>query len=169
MDASSSTIGPNTVQARNDHEDFTTSNNLPAAKLEKVNDPHYAPPATGERIDESHPLWEELAPSDSYVNGVYWADLPRAQRTTWIMRQSNGEAKRELKELGRMIKADPLSPVAAYFRRYVLNGFGLFTEGYTLFSIGNLTPLFAAVWPLCWAKPHVICDENWIAAVSTGL
>jgi hypothetical protein len=32
------------------------------------------------------------------------------------MKQMNDEAKRELKELGRMTKADPLSPVAGYFR-----------------------------------------------------
>jgi hypothetical protein len=52
------------------------------------------------------------------------------------------------------------------YRRYVLNGFGLFTEGYTLFSIGNLTPLFQAVWPACWST-HTVCSKDWIAAVST--
>ena len=27
----------------------------------------------------------------------------------------------------------------------------LFVEAYTIFSIGNLTSLFAAVWPTCWS------------------
>lgn len=49
-------------------------------------------------------------------------------------------------------------------RRYVLNGFGLFTEGYTLFSIGNLTPLFQAVWPQCF-KNHTVCSKNLLASV----
>ena len=100
----------------NSHEDYTTSNNLPAAKLDKIENPANYAQSTGERIDPTHPLWEELAPSDSYIDGVYWADLPRAQRTRWALKQSNEEAKRELKELGRMTKQDPLSPVAGYFR-----------------------------------------------------
>ena len=103
-------------QTGRSHEDFTTSNNLPAGKLDKVENPHNHAQASGERIDPTHPLWGELAPSDSYVDGVYWADLPRAQRTKWALSQSNTEARRELKELGRMIKVDPLSPVAGYFR-----------------------------------------------------
>ena len=42
---------------------------------------------------------------------------------------------------------------------------------YVLFSIGNLTPLFAAAFPKCWGKkssknPKIICDANWIAAVN---
>jgi hypothetical protein len=112
----SSTDGSLPPQTGRSHEDFTTSNNLPAGKLDKVENPHNHAQASGERIDPTHPLWEELAPSDSYVDGVYWADLPRAQRTKWALSQSNTEARRELKELGRMIKVDPLSPVAGYFR-----------------------------------------------------
>lgn len=95
-----------------DHEDMTTANNLPAHKLAQVPENKN----TGERIDPTHPLWEELAPSDSYIDGVYWADLPRAQRTRWINAQSNQEAKRELKVIGQMFKKDPLSPVTAYFK-----------------------------------------------------
>ena len=64
-----------------------------------------------------------------------------------------------------MFKRDPLSPLSAYCRRYVIGGFGLFTEGYTLFSIGNLTALYTAVWPQCWGT-HEVCDANWIAAVT---
>lgn len=35
-----------------------------------------------------------------------------------------------------MFKKDPLSPLTAYCQRYVVTGFGMFTEGYTIFSIG---------------------------------
>src|SRR5271170_2537225 len=41
---------------------------------------------------------------------------------------------------------------------------GMFVEGYTLFSVGNLTSLFEAVWPACW-KTNEICSANEIAAV----
>jgi hypothetical protein len=34
----------------------------------------------------------------------------------------------------------------------------------SLFSIGNLSSLYAAVWPQCW-KTHKVCDHNWISAV----
>lgn len=63
-----------------------------------------------------------------------------------------------------MFKADPLSPLTAYSKRYIFGGFGLFTEGYALFSIGNLSALYRAVWPACW-KTHEVCSANWIAAV----
>jgi MFS family permease len=63
-----------------------------------------------------------------------------------------------------MFWKDPLSPVWAYFRNYVVTGLGLFVEGYTLFSVGNLTPLYSAVWPECW-KTHDVCDEQWVHAV----
>lgn len=73
-----------------------------------------------------HPLWEDLAPADSYTqDGTYWADLSRGSRTAWINKQSNDEARRELKVLGSMFKADPLSPLAAYWKRYVITGFGV--------------------------------------------
>lgn len=117
------------------------------------------------RFDASHPLYQDLAPADSYVDGVYWADLPSSQRQKWVNAQSNGEARREFINLGQMIKMDPLSPISSYFRRYVVGGFGLFTEGYTLFSIGNLTSLFSAAWPACWSK-FTACSKNWVAAVT---
>jgi hypothetical protein len=40
----------------------------------------------------------------------------------------------------------------------------LTTSSYVLFSIGNLTPLFAAVWPKCWSK-YTVCNTTWVAAV----
>lgn len=36
---------------------------------------------------------------------------------------------------------------------------------YVLFSIGNLTPLFDAVWPTCW-KTFKTCDKKWVDAVT---
>lgn len=41
---------------------------------------------------------------------------------------------------------------------------GLFTEGSTLFSIGNLKPLFQAVWPACW-DTGVVCQTGWVNAI----
>ena len=33
-----------------------------------------------------------------------------------------------------------------------------------MFSIGNLSALYKAVWPQCWST-HEVCNANWIAAV----
>ena len=41
----------------------------------------------------------------------------------------------------------------------------MFCSRRSLFSIGNLTSLYAAVWPACWSK-YTECDANWVAAVS---
>jgi hypothetical protein len=124
--------------------------NLPGAP-----GPHADDHLTNGEVDEGlgkafgvdHPLFQDLAPEDSYdKNGTYWvshifhdqktelniqADLPWKTRQKWVNQQSNGETKRELKTIGKMFKADPLSPLSAYCKRYVIGGFGLFTEGYT--------------------------------------
>ena len=34
-----------------------------------------------------------------------------------------------------------------------------------LFSIGNLTPLFSAVWPSCWSK-YTTCNKQWVYSVT---
>jgi hypothetical protein len=47
---------------------------------------------------------------------------------------------------------------------YAVKGMGLFVEGWTLFSIGNLTPLFKAVWPECW-KNYTVCNERTVNAI----
>ena len=39
------------------------------------------------------------------------------------------------------------------------------TPSYVLFSIGNLMPLFNAVWPQCWSK-YKVCSKNWVFAVT---
>lgn len=107
-----------------------------------------------------------IYPDDSYLNGVYWADLPRAQRWKWINNQQNTETKRECALLWAMFKKDPLEPIRAYFRTYVVNGLGLFVEGYVLFSIGNLQPLFAVVWPTCWGSKRTVCNTTWVDSVT---
>ncbi|KAK9371471.1 uncharacterized protein V1513DRAFT_428524 [Lipomyces chichibuensis] len=84
-----------------------------------------------------------LHPDDSYdENGTYWADMKFGQKVSFITKVDNAEAKRELGNLWTMFKNDPLSPVSWYFRDCVIPGLGLGLEGYVLFSIGNVTPLF---------------------------
>lgn len=41
----------------------------------------------------------------------------------------------------------------------------LSADAASLFSIGNLTALFSAVWPACWSK-FTECNSNWVAAVT---
>ncbi|WVQ94676.1 hypothetical protein IAU59_001756 [Kwoniella sp. CBS 9459] len=117
-----------------------------------------------DNFGSQHPLYNDLAPEDSYKDGVYWADLKGSERRSWVHDQSHTETMREIRHVWGMFKADPLSPLSAYCKRYVMGGFGLFTEGYTLFSIGNLGALYKAVWPMCWST-HQVCDANWVAAV----
>lgn len=69
--------------------------------------------------DHDELLNDALLPLDSYAGEVYWADLPSKERSAWIHAQNNAEAKRELKVIGTMAKENPLSPVSAYFSRYV--------------------------------------------------
>jgi len=61
------------------------------------------------------------------------ADLPWKERQIWVNKQSNEETKREIKVIWEMFKKDPLSPLSAYCSRYVVTGFGMMTEGYTIF------------------------------------
>jgi len=110
-------------------------------------------------------LQDELFPQDMYSGTTYWADLPFGQRIKWVNAQSDAEALRELKLLGSEFKKDPLQPIRDYFGTYVITGMGMFVEGYTLFSVGNLTALFQSVWPACW-KTYTVCTLNWVSTVS---
>jgi MFS family permease len=109
-------------------------------------------------------LQDDLFPPDSYSGTTYWADLPFRERLKWVNEMSNDEARRGLKSLGASFKADPLQPIRDYFSKYVIVGMGLFVEGYTLFSVGNLASLFEDVFPTCW-KTYTECSANLIASV----
>lgn len=72
-----------------------------------------------------------ILPDDSYNSeGKYWADMPIMKRLGFINHVDSQEAKKELSTIGRMIKADPLSPIPYYFKNMVLPGAGLLLEGY---------------------------------------
>lgn len=79
---------------------------------------------------ESSVFRQLLLPDDSYTpEGVYWADLPLGKKISFVNKVNNEEARKELSSLGRMIKADPLSPISYYFRNMVIPGAGLLLEG----------------------------------------
>ncbi|KAK5084891.1 hypothetical protein LTR70_006420 [Exophiala xenobiotica] len=119
--------------------------------------------------DEARVFSQLLKPDDSYdENGVYWADLGWFKRAKFVAKTDGAEGKRELGNLWQMIKKDPLSPVSFYFRNMVLPGAGLGLEGYVLFSIGNLKPLFQKGFPSCWgtkAGQGEACSPTWLAAI----
>ncbi|KAF5876176.1 putative mfs phosphate transporter protein [Botrytis fragariae] len=109
---------------------------------------------------------EFLYPDDIFTaEHVYWADLKLTDKISFITRTEGADAKKEIKGILAMMKKDPLSPVSWYFSNAVLPGAGLGLEGYVLFSIGNLAPLFSAVWPQCW-KTFEVCSEQWTYAVT---
>lgn len=127
---------------------------------------HYpGPPPTPE---QERTIFAYLThPDDCYTpEGTYFADLPLRQRIAFVNKVQNEEALAELKAIGRMMKEDPLSPISWYFRNAVLPGAGLGLEGYVLFSIGNLEPLFRSTYPTCWGKDPTVCSANWVAAVT---
>lgn len=128
------------------------------------------PPHEGQTTEQERQIFNYLThPDDSYTpEGVYWADLPVGKRISFVTAVDNAEAKKELGATWAMFKKDPLSPVTWYFRNAVLPGAGLGLEGYVLFSIGNLSTLFAKTdgWKECWGSKPTQCTENWIAAVT---
>jgi len=125
-------------------------------------------PADGVTTAEERALFRYLThPDDSYTkDGTYWADLPLRQRVGFVNKVNNAESKAELQSIWAMFKQDPLSPVSWYFRNAVLPGAGLGLEGYVLFSIGNIEPLFESAFPTCWGKATTVCSQNWQAAVT---
>ncbi|KAK0765343.1 hypothetical protein N5P37_001269 [Trichoderma harzianum] len=117
--------------------------------------------------DERRVFSHVTRPDDSYTpDGTYWADLPFGERVKFVSAVDRQAASEELSTIWSMIKKDPLSPVSWYIRHAVIPGAGLGLEGYVLFSIGNLSPLFSQVWPECWGSKPTVCDPNWIAAVT---
>ena len=72
-----------------------------------------------------------LKPDDIYdSNGTYWADLPIGRRLAFVNKIDSAEARKELINIWRMMKVDPLSPFAFYVRNMVIPGAGLLLEGY---------------------------------------
>ncbi|KIW26445.1 uncharacterized protein PV07_09539 [Cladophialophora immunda] len=110
-------------------------------------------------------LKETLYPDDAFKGTTYWADLPAGERTKWVNDQHSSEARRELRDVWQMFKADPLDPINRYLHNYAVTGVGFFTEGYVLFSVGNVLPLLEVVWPQCWRK-HSVCDKTMVQAIS---
>ena len=84
-----------------------------------------------EMSDNEREIFNHLIlPEDSYdSSGTYWADMSIFQRSKFVSSADSVEAKRELRNIGRMIKRDPLSPVGYYFKNMVLPGAGLLLEG----------------------------------------
>ncbi|OJJ50101.1 hypothetical protein ASPZODRAFT_128708 [Penicilliopsis zonata CBS 506.65] len=134
------------------------NNGVAAAKLNGDN--------TAMNLPEKEAFDRLIRPTDSYTeNGTYWADLPIGERVKFVSAVNKAETNRELGNLWQMIKDDPLSPIGFYFREYVVPGAGLGLEGYVLFSIGNISPLFDDVFKACW-KEGTTCNLNWIAAIT---
>ncbi|KAL2037116.1 hypothetical protein N7G274_010112 [Stereocaulon virgatum] len=119
-----------------------------------------------EMTDDEKQIFDYLIkPDDSYdTAGVYWADMPLMKRVKFVTAYDGQEAGRELSNIWAMTKRDPLEPFRYYVRNMVIPGAGLGLEGYVLFSIGNVKPLFQATFASCW-KTAKICNGTWLAAV----
>ncbi|KAF4457851.1 hypothetical protein F53441_290 [Fusarium austroafricanum] len=150
------------------HHESTIPGEIPVPHGPADSDSHITDePIAYATADERRIFSHVTRPDDSYTeDGVYWADLPLAQRYHFVSKVDRDAAKEEAKTAWSMFKEDPLSPLSWYFRHAVIPGAGLGLEGYVLFSIGNLEPLFAAVWPECWGKKSTTCSHNWIASVT---
>ena len=98
---------------------------------------HVATADTGDMSNaESSVFRSLLLPDDSYdENGTYWADMSIPKRIGFVNKVNNAEAKSELQAIGRMMKADPLSPLGYYTRNMIIPGMGLLLEGYVLYQI----------------------------------
>lgn len=88
--------------------------------------------------DEAQALKSLIYPDDSYTSeGVYWADLPFGKQLAFNAKVDKAETAKELRSIGRMMKEDPLSPIAWYFKNAVLPGAGLGLEGHVLYSVAG--------------------------------
>jgi hypothetical protein len=83
------------------------------------------------RGEEADVFKKVLLPDDSYdEHGTYWADMGIFRRAAFARKIDSAEAWSELKSIGRMMKADPLSPLSYYARNMIIPGAGLLLEGY---------------------------------------
>ena len=81
------------------------------------------------------------------------------------MKQQTTEARREIKAIWRMFIEDPLLPAWKYSVNYMVAGLGFLAEGYVLFSVGNILPLFESVWPSCF-KEYQLCNKTTVHAIN---
>ncbi|KAI0889882.1 MFS general substrate transporter [Annulohypoxylon maeteangense] len=156
---------------RRHHEHDPPVGEIPVPHGPETGDEHQHYPRRGSTsyaTDYERQIFSHLThPDDSYTSdGVYWADLPFWKRFSFVSAVDRAETAAEAKGIWAMVKEDPLSPVSWYFRNAILPGAGLGLEGYVLFSIGNLEPLFEAAWPSCWKSSGSDCTTNWVASVT---
>ena len=78
--------------------------------------------------------------------------------------KNNAEAASEFSHVWQTFETDPLKPFSHYFHNYAVTGSGFFTEGYTLFSVGNILSLFESVWPACY-KEYKVCNKVWVYSI----
>ena len=139
-----------------------------------VNSPFVLPSATARDIalsripdDPGSQLHESLYPEDvyQYQTQKYWADLPRKEQVNWIIEQSNGEAAREFGKVWQTFRQDPLKSFGQYLHNYAVTGLGFSTEGYTLFSVGNILSPFETVWPTCY-KQYKVYNKVWVQSIN---
>ncbi|RYP66051.1 hypothetical protein DL769_006153 [Monosporascus sp. CRB-8-3] len=153
---------------RRHHEHEPPVGEIPVPHGPETGDEHQHYPRGHYATDYEKEIFKYLTqPDDSYTDeGVYWADLSLGKRLSFVSKTDQAEAKAEAQSIWSMFKNDPLSPLTWYFRHAVLPGAGLGLEGYVLFSIGNLEPLFSAAWPSCWGHEGTECSRNWISSVT---
>jgi MFS family permease len=48
---------------------------------------------------------------------------------------------------------------------FLIPGLGMFSEAYIIFSVGNLSPIFAAAYPSCW-KTHKTCTKQLLGSLT---
>ena len=70
-------------------------------------------------------------------------------------------------DMWRETKRDPLFLFRYWVYNFFIPGMGFFTEGYILFSNGNLKNLYKQTWPECW-KTYQVCNANWVHSVRRG-
>lgn len=109
-------------------------------------------------------LNDALYPKDSYDEKIYWADMPFKDMRLFNSAQYKVEVRREWEEVKEMARQTWLGPITYYMRNYAISGVGFLTEGYVLFSIGNILPLFKSTYPECW-KTYSICDQQVIKSI----